>query len=528
MKTTALSTLTAREGSEPNRFCLKSVLLRLTRFQRAEPENNVGAKLAVLSRPRPEAPILWWHGIIYALCAGVLFYLAYSSRFLSWLMAGYLFCLIRLAGLLTGRRAFYFGLATGLLTAIPQLDCFWTIFGPAAIVLWLVLAFWIGLFVALVRMCRLRLPAFAPVLVPFVWTGLEYFRSELYYLRFSWLNVGYAFAANMPVPGFHLLGMYGMGFVVAAVATAFAFLPPVRAGLLSSGAALLFAAGLMLPLPGSRGETSGRDAKTVTIAGVQLEFPAENEVVRELNGLIKKYPEAKLIVLSEYTLMDSVPDGIRHWCRDHGRYLIIGGKEPTTGGDFYNTAFVIGPQGDVVFRQAKCVPIQFFKDGLPAKEQALWESPWGRIGICICYDLSYTRVTDRLIRQGAQGLIVPTMDVVDWGWREHELHTRVAPVRAAEYGIPIFRLASSGISQLVDGRGVELARAGFPGERETIMGVLRLGRAGSRPLDRWLAPGCLAVVACLLLHFVATRPGRRASSSTARGQEHNVAMYGDE
>ncbi len=29
-------------------------------------------------------------------------------------------------------------------------------------------------------------------LIPIIWTGLEYFRSELYYLKFSWLNIGYA------------------------------------------------------------------------------------------------------------------------------------------------------------------------------------------------------------------------------------------------------------------------------------------------------------------------------------------------
>src|SRR4029077_6618928 len=115
-------------------------------------------------------------------------------------------------------------------------------------------------------------------------------------------------------------------------------------------------------------------------------------------------------------------------------------------------------------RQVKAVPIQFFKDGLPATEQKLWDSPWGKLGICVCYDLSYSRVTDNLIRLGAQALIVPTMDVVDWGEGQHELHARVAPVRAAEYGLPIFRLASSGISQAVDRTGNVLAKAPCPGD----------------------------------------------------------------
>src|SRR5262249_35811107 len=151
------------------------------------------------------------------------------------------------------------------------------------------------------------------------------------------------------------------------------------------------------------------------------------------------------------------------------------------------------PTGEIVFRQGKKVPIQFFKDGLPAAEQKLWNSPWGNIGICICYDLSYSRVTDRLVEEGAQALIVPTMDIVDWGKRQHELHARVAPVRAAEYGIPVFRVASSGISQLIESGGRTRASAPCPGEGAMLAGVLEMPDRGHLPFDRWLAPSATIV-----------------------------------
>jgi apolipoprotein N-acyltransferase len=121
------------------------------------------------------------------------------------------------------------------------------------------------------------------------------------------------------------------------------------------------------------------------------------------------------------------------------------------------------------------------------------------LGICICYDLSYSRVTDRLVRQGAQALVVPSMDVTSWGKREHELDARVTPVRAAEYGLPIFRVASSGISQLVDAAGNVQAQAPFPGEGEMIGGELALGAAGRLPMDRWLAPLSVGVAALTAL-----------------------------
>lgn len=169
------------------------------------------------------------------------------------------------------------------------------------------------------------------------------------------------------------------------------------------------------------------------------------------------------------------------------------------GKNFYNTAFVIDPRGEIVFRQVKSVPLQFFKDGLPAPRQAVWESPWGKIGFCVCYDLSYRRVMDRLVELGAQALIVPTMDMADWGIRQHELHALVAPVRAAEYGIPIFRLASSGISQVVRSDGTVSNSAGCSSQGAAIHGVITLPQRGSLPVDRWLAPASVFIAGIALV-----------------------------
>jgi len=148
------------------------------------------------------------------------------------------------------------------------------------------------------------------------------------------------------------------------------------------------------------------------------------------------------------------------------------------------------------------------KDGLPAITQHLWQSPWGKVGICICYDLSYTRVTDRLVQLGAQALLIPTMDVVDWGRHEHELHARVAPVRATEYGVPVFRVASSGISQFVDSSGKTIATAGYAGDHEEIFGTLAMAEKGTShiPGDRWLALLCVAISGGLVIWLIFTRP----------------------
>lgn len=442
---------------------------------------------------QPKQPLGTFKTIGLILGAVIAFTMAYSGPHCWILMLAFVWCILTLARRGTTRSAFYGGWTMGLLAYSYQLWFFREIFGNAAVLLWLVASFWLMFFVVLARLCFASFkPVVALSLMPFLWTGLEYFRGELYYLKFSWLNIGYA----LP-PVLNSFGMYFAGFIAVA---AFALFYCWRELRLSFVQGVFIIVCLLVPLifylPAL---TEANRRHVVKIAGIQLEFETGKEVMAALHKLALKYPDAELLVLSEYTLDGPPPEEMKSWCRENNRFLIVGGQDPTPDGNYYNTAFVISTNGEVIFKQAKSVPIQFFKDGLPAPEQKVWNSPWGKIGVCICYDLSYTRVTDELVRQGAQALIVPTMDVADWGTHEHKLHALVAPVRATEYGIPIFRLASSGISQFVDYNGQVIATAPFPGEGAMIQSDLIIRNSGRLPLDRFLAPICVAVTAMVIV-----------------------------
>jgi apolipoprotein N-acyltransferase len=91
------------------------------------------------------------------------------------------------------------------------------------------------------------------------------------------------------------------------------------------------------------------------------------------------------------------------------------------------------------------------------------------------------------------------MDVEEWGRHQHELHARIAPVRAAEYGVPIFRVASSGISQAVTSYGQVVAHTAMPGNGEIFAVKLRLPMGGARPPDRFLAPLCVALTGMVVV-----------------------------
>jgi apolipoprotein N-acyltransferase len=452
--------------------------------------------MTVTAASMPQSQGLGWRlHLIWATVALLSFHAAHSFG-LGWLLILSACALIEISRAATARKVVYPMLALGFLFYAPQLGFFWGIFGPAAIVLWLVLGAWIPLFGLALRLVRLRLGwCWALALAPFIWTGLEYFRCELYYLRFGWLTFG---MSNHATPSLSAgMGVFAYGFLCFTVA-AMALALPKRwktAGMIilaCSAAMLLFGNGIITQV---RSYTLSADNRSLPVAGVQLEFPDEQRVLSALNQARAKFPETQLFMLSEYTFLEPVPQRVRDWCASNRVWLVVGGKEPLGDTNFYNMAYVVGTNGAIVHRQVKNVPIQFFKDGLPAPDRRVWDSPWGRVGILTCYDLSYTRVVDDFVRQGAIVLLNPTMDVSDWGEGEHRLHSYVAPMRAAEYGIPIFRIASSGVSQLVDRTGQVVTAAPFPGEDAIVGGKLPLNARPRLPLDRWLAPFCVVITA---------------------------------
>src|ERR1035437_5964419 len=104
---------------------------------------------------------------------------------------------------------------------------------------------------------------------------------------------------------------------------------------------------------------------------------------------------------------------------------------------------------------------------------------------------------DRLVDMGAEAIIVPAMDAAKWGSHEHKLNSRVGPLRAAGYGLPVMRVASSGVSQIIEPNGRVVSSAAYPGIGEMEAGKIFMSGPGSVPIDRWLGPGCTVATGLL-------------------------------
>lgn len=97
-------------------------------------------------------------------------------------------------------------------------------------------------------------------------------------------------------------------------------------------------------------------------------------------------------------------------CRDSGKHLVVGAPRPAAQrGVLHNAAFLVGPDGVVGAYDKAYLPTfgvfeedHWFKEGgtLP-----VFETPLGRIGLAICYDMFFPEVTKALALSGADVIV---------------------------------------------------------------------------------------------------------------------------
>ena len=97
---------------------------------------------------------------------------------------------------------------------------------------------------------------------------------------------------------------------------------------------------------------------------------------------------------------------------------LVGGSLPELDGDkIYNTAYVFDPTGTCVARHRKMhlfdIDVQggqSFRESAtlsPGNDITLFDTPYGRIGLCICFDLRFEELCRLMALEGARVLLAP-------------------------------------------------------------------------------------------------------------------------
>jgi predicted amidohydrolase len=180
-------------------------------------------------------------------------------------------------------------------------------------------------------------------------------------------------------------------------------------------------------------------------AGAQLIMTPENTSIMEPNKALaveKGLPEASHHGLPFFSAL----------ARELGVWLLIGSMAiKLESGKLANRSFLFGPDGRV---QARYDKIHMFDVDLPNGETyresatmqagqaaVVAETPWGGLGLTICYDLRFAYLHRALAQAGALFLTVPAAFTVPTG----EAHWHVLlRARAIETGCFVFAPAQCG------------------------------------------------------------------------------------
>jgi apolipoprotein N-acyltransferase len=386
----------------------------------------------------------------------------------------------------TARERFYLGMLHGILAYAGALHWLVVIFGPAAFPLFCILALFTGLFCLLAGtgMARSWSPFVTVPLTAALWTGLEFYRSELFLLRFPWITVGSALGPTWLSP---LVGVYGVTFLIVLAATGLfhrrTWWPAATLAL------LVLAAGAFRPPPVDLAADEG-----ITVAVVQAEEGYHEDLIDLTRSVADQHPQ--LVVWPEYALpydvrndREEVFEELKGLCAELNATLVLGTKTTVGPGpkDWRNTALTMDANG-TVGEYYKARPVHFFNDGIAGTEFNPVPTPLGQLATPVCFDCDNATVSRALTANGAEWFAVPIFDAQSWGEVQHRQHAQLARLRAAENARWFACAASSGVSQVIDPHGN--VHAILPTMKSGVL-VAQLGRnSGLTVFTRagWLLP----------------------------------------
>jgi predicted amidohydrolase len=177
----------------------------------------------------------------------------------------------------------------------------------------------------------------------------------------------------------------------------------------------------------------------------------------EVAGLMQRDAERARAVV---TTADADPyiAACRDFAREHGLWIATG-STPVLGPDgrFLNHADLIAPDGTVTASYDKIHLFDAFLEGrtpigesrrfAPGTEAVLAPSPWGPIGLSICYDLRFPALYRAYAQAGAVLFLVPSAFTVPTGQAHWEALLRA---RAIENGAWV--VAAAQVGDHADGR----------------------------------------------------------------------------
>ena len=371
-------------------------------------------------------------------------------------------------------------------------------------------------------------PLYGMILVPFIWVGIEYFRT-ITELAFPWSDIGYTQAYYLYILQIiSIISIHGLSLLIVGINVLIwqvfrKELEPARrltAGYLSVAVVVLLVAyGWIVtppyPLPGTINVTVLQGSVPINVKWAEGNEAYSYELYDSLARSVAD--SSTLLYLWPET---SVPTYLSHDSRGRRRigqtaratnaYHVVGSLGASQQGEFirhHNSSYLFEPDGSNQLRhdKVKLVPfteqvpyqrnlpflrreflikyltfietydVNWWSDFVPGDSAVLFPMDDYLCGVMICYEAVFPEYPRELILKGADFLVGITNDT----WWEHtvgvHMHARFLVARAVENRCWMARSANSGLSFIVDGYG--RIRSSIPEDAVVAM------KGSVRPID---------------------------------------------
>lgn len=133
--------------------------------------------------------------------------------------------------------------------------------------------------------------------------------------------------------------------------------------------------------------------------------------------------------------------------RDNRCWLVGGSICEVEDGHYYNTSYVYNPEGVCVAKHRKYhlfdIDIkggQYFKESdvlSPGDQLTVFDTPWGKMGLAICFDIRFAEMAAEMVKRGARVLIYPASFNMSTGPRHWELLFRARAMDGQCYAVGV-------------------------------------------------------------------------------------------
>jgi predicted amidohydrolase len=146
----------------------------------------------------------------------------------------------------------------------------------------------------------------------------------------------------------------------------------------------------------------------------------------EIGGAASGTPDVRRELDAVTSRAADILNAMREAAIRHRVWLVPGSLPVREGGRTRNRAPLIAPDGRIAF-QDKRVMTRFESeswDVQPGDSPAVFETPWGRIGIAICYDVEFPTLVRAQVEEGAWLILAPSCTDTMWGFNRVRLAAR--------------------------------------------------------------------------------------------------------